>query len=245
MENKQMINNSAKLIFKIGLISIAAIFLVSSIIISLNLLNLCESFDSYFDISNMANIVSGYTPTVIASLVLNIIFWLLCIILIVFSITLMFKKLRSEKFLTITIIVSLIFTGVVLLAFYVQNSEILKEYVYYYELEYSNQISMDLVLDYAYYMPSILNSFTLMFLSYLMLTIQALIGNKNKNNDNDSVSEGKELNAENDIFAETRRELEAEIAEQKQKQKLFELQKELNEIRLQNEKYIKNDNELG
>ncbi len=240
-----MINNSTKVIFKIGLISIAGIFLVSSIIISLNLLNLCENFDSYFDISNMANIVSGYTLTVIASLVLNIIFWLLCIILIVFSITLMFKKLRSEKFWTITIIVSLIFTGVVLLAFYVQNSEILKEYVYYYELEYSNQISMDLVLDYAYYMPSILNSFTLMFLSYLMLTIQALIGNKNKNNDNDSVSEGKELNAENDIFAETRRELEAEIAEQKQKQKLFELQKELNEIRLQNEKYIKNDNELG
>ena len=94
------------------------------------------------------------------------------------------------------------------------------------------------------YMPNILNSFLMIFFSYLALVIQTLIPYQIKASESNKTLETKTIVLPvNEIYIEQRKEIEAEIAEQKQKQKLFELQNELNQLRKQNEIYLNDNNQ--
>lgn len=214
-----------KVLYKIGLLLLAVVFVVLSIVTTANLLNYLDLYSSTQVGADPSVVV--YSGSTILWLIVTALGWLLSMLFISFAVVNLLKNFKFEKSFYLGLVIVAVIYGIFLVIVFSSYTTIfdLKQVVN------QDQASIDsLAIQFFTY--------TIFFevLSFIMMILTIPFNKSKEQQKTQQQKENKDAEDDgDDLFKEQRQALENEIREQKQKQKLFKLQQELEELKLNTE----------
>ncbi|MBQ7978004.1 MAG: hypothetical protein IJ301_05410 [Clostridia bacterium] len=193
--------------FKIGMIVISVVLLVTALIIFINELDYINLYSTPQK--------SAFTPTVIVSLVFFVLFLLIEFFFTALTIANVTKRIKKERMLIVAIIIMAIISAIVfaILSFVTTD---------YTDLSMLTKEDTDIYMVQAFReaMKYLMFAVLLLVVQFFNLNIETQ--NENKSNQENQIS---------NVYEEKRIELEQLLKEQQEKVKIMELQKEIEAIK--------------
>ena len=230
---KQENNFDLKILYKVGLLLIAVAFVILSIVTIANLLN-------YLDLYNSTQVgaepsVVVYSGSTILWMIVAAFGWLFNVFFLSFAIANLFKNYKFEKSFYLGLLIVAVIYGIFFVIVFSSYTTIFD----FKQVVNEEQATIDSLAIRFF-------TYTIFFelLSFIMLVLTIPFKKSKEKQTKQQQDGAKDLeNEEDDLFAEQKLALENEIKEQKQKQKLFQLQQELNTIKQQTDNLINSTKE--
>ena len=230
---KQESNFNLKILYKVGLLLFAVIFVILSIVITANLLN-------YLDLYNSTQVgmepsVVVYSGSTILWMIVAAFGWLFSVFFLSFAVANLFKSYKFEKSFYLGLVIVSVIYGVFFIIVFSSYTTVFD----FKQVVNEDQATIDSLAIRFF-------AYTIFFelLSFIMLALTIPLKKSKEQQITEKEQQIKDSeDKENDLFAEQRLALENEIKEQKQKQKIFQLQQELNAIKQQTDNLINSTKE--
>ena len=219
---KQESNFDLKILYKVGLLLFAVVFVILSVVTTANLLN-------YLDLYNSTQVgtepsVVVYSGSTILWMIVTAFGWLFSMFFLSFAIANLFKSYKFEKSFYLGLVIVAVIYGIFFVIVFSSYATIFD----FKQVVNEDQANID-SLSINFFTYSIF--FEMLSFIMLILTIP-FKKSRELQTIQQTIEETKEVEDDDeDLFAEQRQALENEIKEQKQKQKLFQLQQELEELK--------------